>query len=110
MPKRGSWLDVQSQSTEKLPLPWFGVDHGAENFEEAIRLDEVQAFRISYEEQDGGIYHVIATLRGGAEFQMSMKTKEANLLVKRLKELEKARQKALKEFGASPMIGSPVDM
>ena len=101
MPRKGSWLDVQSQSADKLPLPWFGVDHGDENFEEAIRLDEVQAFRISYEEQNGGIYHVIATLRGGAEFQMSMNTKEANLLVKRLKELEKARQKTRKEGGVS---------
>ena len=37
--------EVKIEDIELLPPPWFGVSHGVDGCEEALRLDEVQAFR-----------------------------------------------------------------
>ena len=42
-------VGIVEQDIEKLPSPWFGIDHGIDNYEVAIRLDRVQAFRASFE-------------------------------------------------------------
>ena len=44
----GKEIETKGRSFEELGLPWFGVHHGIDNYEDAVDLREVQAMRCSY--------------------------------------------------------------
>jgi len=64
---------VVIEDIELLPAPWFGVSHSIDNHEEAIRLDEVQAFRASWRLL-GGVWRadLRINLKGGRHLDTSL--------------------------------------
>jgi len=65
-----------AQDIELLPPPWFGVSHGMDNHEEALRLDEVQAFSVSWRLL-GGVWRadLRINLKGGGYLDTSLSEK-----------------------------------
>lgn len=65
-----------AQDIELLPPPWLGISHGIDNHEEAIRLDEVQAFKASWRLL-GGVWRadLRINLKGGGYLDTSLSEK-----------------------------------
>ena len=47
MPKKKGH-EAERRSFQELGMPWFGAQHGIDNFEDVVDLREVQSIRCSY--------------------------------------------------------------
>ena len=74
---------------QDLPPPWFGVDHGIDKLEEAVRLDEVQAIRVKWQPLSEVTWNanVHFQTRGGIELEMNLSESGYAALLKRVKEV-----------------------
>jgi hypothetical protein len=59
-----------------LPLGWFGVSHGIDNYEEAVRLDEI-VYLNAYSEitSEYSWWHITLILKSGRRIEMTLSPK-----------------------------------
>ena len=71
-------------SVESLRSPWFGTDHGTDNFDEAIDLSQVQAIRASWTPEQIKVH---SDLKGGGELDATLSEKGYDALLTALNAL-----------------------
>ena len=68
---------------------WFALDHGPDNYDDGVRLDQVQAFKavfIPLPDSEDRDVDVTLQLMGGGEITMHLSEKGYELLKTRLEE------------------------
>lgn len=74
-------VGIVEQNINELQYPWFGIDHGLDNYEEAIKLDRIQAFRASFEYIGENLSGAECNIRlhivfeNGSKFQLNLTEK-----------------------------------
>ena len=81
----------QIGDAQHLPAPWFGASHGADNYEDAVRLDQVQSIRTSFTpipNSDGDWNAKVKfTLGGGGQVEMHLNEDGYQTLLARLRDI-----------------------
>ncbi len=85
--------ESKKEDIEKLPLPWFGISHRIDNYEDIIRLDEIQVIRtvLNYNSfaQTWDI-HCAIMLKGGQTFEMDLTPESYDELIRPLSKIKES--------------------